>query len=78
MKVKDLIEVLENCDAEDEISFIFDSDKRLSVNRRHGLFEVSNISVTGRKINGKIALTNGLSSLLVEDDAEPIFDFDKR
>lgn len=73
MQVKDLIKILEKCDENDEITFIFDNDERLSRNRGEGLFEVSQVSVTGQKINGKIALSNGRTYKLIQEDAESIF-----
>ena len=62
MQVKELIKILEKCDENDEITFIFDNDDKLSTNRGEGLFEVSQVNVTGQKINGKIALSNGRKS----------------
>lgn len=73
MKVKQLIDILKDCNEEDEITFIFDSDKSRSWNRGNGLYEVAMVNVTGYKINNKIPLTNGMSSRLVKEDAELIF-----
>lgn len=73
MQVRDLMAVLEKCNGEDEITFIFDNNKFLSRERETGLFEVSQISVTALKINGKIALTNGMSSKLLKGDEETIY-----
>lgn len=73
MQVKDLIKILEKCDGEDEISFIFDDSKMKSIDRGNGLFETIGIDVTALKINGRVALTNGMSCHLIEDDAESIF-----
>lgn len=73
MYVKDLLNILKDCNEEDEITFIFDENERFSWNRGNGLHEVSQVNVTGYKINGKIALTNGCSHHLVEEDAPIIF-----
>lgn len=74
MRVQDLINILQNCNGNDELTFIFDSNERFSTERGNGLFEVSQVNVTGLKINGRIALTNGNSHHLVEDDADSIFE----
>ena len=72
MKVKELIDILQDCNQEDELTFIF--DKNNAWNRGNDLYEVSYIAVTGYKINGKIPLTNGMSSLLVDkENAELIY-----
>lgn len=73
MQVKELIKILEKCDENDEITFIFDNDDKLSTNRGEGLFEVSQVNVTGQKINSKIALSNGRTYKLIQEDAESIF-----
>lgn len=73
MYVKDLKQILAKCDENDEITFIFDEDNRFSWDRGHGLKEVTMVNVTGYKINGKIALTNGMSSKLIKGDEESIF-----
>lgn len=73
MKVQRLIDILKDCNPNDEITFIFDSNEMFSWDRGNGLFEVSQVNVTGYKINGKIPLTNGNSHHLVEDDAELIY-----
>lgn len=73
MEVWRLIKILEKCDPNDEITFIFDSNKRFSWDRGDGLFEATMVSVTGFKINGKIPLTNGWSSKLVEPGAPLIY-----
>lgn len=73
MKVKELISILEKCDENDEITFIFDESEQFSWNRGNGLHEVSQVNVTGFKIDGKIPLTNGSSYHLVEEDAPSIF-----
>lgn len=73
MQVKDLIKILEKCDENDELTFIFTDNKYFSWNRGNGLFEASQINVVGSKINGKIALSNGGFAPLVEEDAEDIF-----
>lgn len=73
MQVKKLIDILKMCDENDEVTFIFDSNEMFSWDRGNGLFEVSQVNVTGYKINGKIPLTNGNSHHLVKDDAELIY-----
>lgn len=73
MRVRDLIQVLANCNPNDEVTFIFDSNSMLSRERVDGIFEVSQVNVTGSKINGKIPLTNGMSSKLLKGDEESIF-----
>jgi len=73
MYVKDLLRILEKCDENDEITFIFDEDPRYSWDRGEGLHEVTMVNVTGKKINGKIPLTNGFSSKLLKGDEESIF-----
>jgi len=73
MQVKELISILEKCDENDEITFIFDENPRFSWDRGHGLHEVSMIHVTGFKINGKIPLTNGSTHHIIEEDAPTIF-----
>ena len=73
MKVKELINILQNCSPEDEITFIFDENERLSQDRGHNLKEVTMINVCGHKINGKIALSNGVSAKLLKGDEETIF-----
>lgn len=73
MEVWRLIQILEKCDPNDEITFIFDENERFSWDRGNGLKEASMVSVTGYKINGKIPLTNGWSSKLIEKDAPSIY-----
>ena len=73
MYVKDLKQILELCDENDEITFIFDENSNAHFERGHGLKETSMINVTGYKINGKIALTNGFSAKLLKGDEESIF-----
>ena len=73
MYVKDLKQLLAKCDENDEITFIFDENKTLSWDRGEGLKEVTQVNVTGYKINGKIALTNGFSAKLLKGDESRIF-----
>ncbi len=73
MYVKDLIAILEKCNPNDEMTFIFDENPRLSWNCGNGLHEVSQVNVTGYKINGKVALTNGMSSKLLTGEEPTIF-----
>lgn len=73
MYVKDLISILAKCDENDEVTFIFDESKHFSCDRGDGLKEASQVNVTGLKINGKIALTNGFSAKLLKGDEESIF-----
>lgn len=73
MYVKDLKRLLELCDENDEITFIFDENSNTHREREHGLKETTMINVTGKKINGKIALTNGVSAKLLKGDEESIF-----
>lgn len=73
MQVKDLIKVLQKCDGEMEVTFIFDNDERLSWDRNDGLFETTIVNVTGKQINGKVALTNGKSAKLLKGDEPSIF-----
>lgn len=73
MKVRELLATLVKCDMDDEVTFIFDDDTTRSWDRGHGLHEVSMFNVTGRKINGKIAFSNGRSAMLLKGDEEFIF-----
>ena len=73
MYVKDLKQLLAKCDENDEITFIFDENKSFSWDRGDGLKEVTQVNVTGYKINGKIALTNGLTYKLLKGDEPSIF-----
>ena len=73
MYVKDLKQILAKCDDNDEITFIFDGSGSFSWYRGNGLHEVTQVNVTGHKINGKIALTNGFSAQLLKGDEESIF-----
>lgn len=73
MYVKDLLQILAQCDENDEVTFIFDERGHFSRDRGNHLREVSQINVTGVKIDGKIALTNGLSAFLLKGDEESIF-----
>ena len=73
MYVKDLIQILEKCDENDEVTFIFDETSNSHWERGHGLKEVSMINVTGYKINDKIALSNGFSAKLLKGDEPSIF-----
>ena len=73
MYVKDLIQILEKCNPDDEVTFIFDEDPSLSRDRGQGLHEVTMFNVTGYKINGKIPLTNGMTHKLIKGDEDLIF-----
>ena len=73
MQVQALINILEKCNPTDEITFIFDSNPMFSRERTDGIFEVSQVNMTGLKINGKIPLTNGMSSKLLKGDEDSIF-----
>ena len=74
MYAKELIQILSKCNPDDEITFIFDENERFSYDRGNGLKETTMVNVTGYKINGKIALTNGWSSKLLKGgDEETIF-----
>lgn len=73
MQAKDLIETLSKCNPDDEITFIFDENPTRSWDCGNGLHEVTEVNVTGKKIHGKIALTNGLSSKLLTGTEEEIF-----
>ena len=73
MKAQELISILEKCNPTDEITFIFDDAEMYSRNLGQGLHEVSQVNVTGLKIDGKIALTNGFSAKLLTGDEESIF-----
>lgn len=73
MYAKDLIRILSKCNPDDEITFIFDENTTRSWDRGNGLHEATQVNVTCKKINGKIALTNGLSSKLLNGDEEEIF-----
>ena len=73
MYVKDLLQTLSQCNPDDEITLIFDENPTYSWDRGNGLHEATQVNVTGKKINGKIALTNGLSSKLLTGDEEEIF-----
>ncbi|MBQ3407950.1 MAG: hypothetical protein IJH12_01945 [Clostridia bacterium] len=73
MYVKDLKQLLAKCDENDEITFIFDESESVSWDRGNGLKEATQVNVTGYKINGKIALTNGFSAKLLKGDEAPIF-----
>ena len=44
-----------------------------SRNLGQGLHEVSQVNVTGKKIDGKIALTNGMTHKLLKGNEESIF-----
>ena len=73
MKAKELMRILLKCNPDDEITFIFDENPRYSSDLGQGLHEVSDVNVTGKKINGKIALTNGWTSKLLNGNEESIF-----
>jgi len=73
MYVKDLIQLLANCDENDEITFIFDENEMYSKDLGNGLKQVSQINVTGKKIGGKIALNNGITFPLLKGDEDTIF-----
>lgn len=73
MNVGRLISILEMCDENDEVTFIFDSDERFSTDIGEGLFEVSQLNVTGLKINGRIPLTNGMTHKVITGDEPSIF-----
>lgn len=73
MYAKELIQILSKCNPEDEITFIFDENPSYSWDRGNGLHEVAQVNVTGKKINGKIALSNGWSAKLLKGDEETIF-----
>ena len=73
MQAKDLIETLSKCNPDDEITFIFDENPQYSWDCGNGLHEATQVTVTGKKIHGKIALTNGFSSKLLTGDEEEIF-----
>ncbi len=73
MYVKDLKQILDKCDEDDEIIFIFDENCRAHIEREHGLKQTSMINVCGKKIDGKIALSNGLSAKLLKGDEPSIF-----
>ena len=73
MYVKDLIQILEKCNPNDEVTFIFDETPMFSRTRTEDLKEASQVNVTGYKINGKVALTNGASAKLLKGDEEKIF-----
>lgn len=73
MKAQELIRILEKCNPTDEITFIFDDAEMYSRNLGQGLHEVSQVNVTGKKINGKIALTNGMTHKLLNGNEESIF-----
>ena len=73
MYVKDLLDILEDCDPEDEVTFIFDEDKKLSWDMGENMKQVTQINVCGKKIDGKIALTNGFCAVLLDGSEESIF-----
>lgn len=73
MYVRDLKQLLELCDENDEITFIFDENSNTHREREHNLKETTMINVCGYKINGKIALSNGWSAKLLKGDEESIF-----
>jgi len=73
MYVKDLKQLLELCDENDEITFIFDENSNSHWEREHGLKEATMVNVCGYKINGKIALSNGWSDKLLKGDEPSIF-----
>ncbi|WP_296875583.1 hypothetical protein [uncultured Methanobrevibacter sp.] len=73
MYVGDLIRILEKCDENDEVTFIFDENSNSHWEREHGLKEVTMVNVCGYKINGKIAMSNGMSAKLLKGDEESIF-----
>ena len=73
MYVKDLKEILELCDENDEIIFIFDENNNAHFEREHGLKQTTMINVCGKKIDGKIALSNGFSAKLLKGDEESIY-----
>lgn len=73
MYVSDLIRILEKCDENDEVIFIFDENCHAHIEREHGLKQTSRIDVCGKKIDGKIALSNGWSAKLLKGDEESIF-----
>ena len=74
MYVKDLKQILDKCDDNDEITFIFDENKRYSYEREHNLKETSQVNVCGKKIGNKIALTNGFCAKLLKGDEPSIFE----
>lgn len=73
MKAQELMRILLKCNPDDEITFIFDENPRYSSDLGQGLHEVSQVNVTGKKINGKIALTNGMTHKLLNGTEESIF-----
>lgn len=73
MKAKELMRILLKCNPDDEITFIFDENPRYSSDLGQGLHEVSQVNVTGKKINEKIALTNGMTHKLLNGNEESIF-----
>lgn len=73
MYVRDLKQILAKCDDNDEITFIFDENSNSHFEREHNLKETTMINVCGKKINGKIALSNGWSAKLLKGDEESIF-----
>lgn len=73
MYVKDLMGILAKCDENDEITFIFDENSNSHWNREHGLKETTMLNVLGKKIDGKIVLSNGRSAKLLKGDEPSIF-----
>ena len=73
MYVKDLKQLLELCDENDEITFIFDENSHSHRELEHNLKETTMINVCGKKINGKIALSNGFSAKLLKGNEASIF-----
>ena len=73
MYVKDLLKILVRCNPDDEVTFIFDDDTVRYWDRGDNLKEVTMFDVTGHKINGKIAFTNGRSAKLLKGDEPTIF-----
>ena len=74
MYVKDLLKILVQCNPDDEVTFIFDDDTVRYWDRGDKLKEVTMFDVTGHKINGKIAFTNGRSAKLLKGDEPTIFE----
>ena len=76
MNVKNLKELLDKCDENDEIIFIYDENTNTYRDLGNGLKEIIGINVTGKKINGKIALTNGRSCQLLKGNEKSIIKVD--
>lgn len=73
MYVKDLKQILDKCDENDEITFIFDENMNAHRERDFNLKETTMINVCGKKIDGKIVLTNGFCAQLLKGDEPNIF-----